>query len=191
MTPLEFCEACGRKASPGARFCGGCGRDLQAAASPAERDDPDAAPEGRAPARPKDGPPAEATEFELRPVAVQSFGQLLLCVLTVGIAWIVLVLMRRGVRYRITSQRIEIVTGIVTVTRRTVDLFRVQDLEIVEPLFLRMGGKGHITVRSQDAGEPVVVLRAIPDVHRVHESLRALVATERQRQHVRVVEDAR
>lgn len=181
MTAPKFCESCGREASEGARFCGGCGRALGGA------DVPPAPHEERLPAAGAGQP--EETVFELRCVAVQSFGALLLCILTLGLVWLWLLVLRSRIRYRITTERIEVAEGILTVTRRTTDLFRVQDLEIVEPFFLRMRGAGHLVVRSLDPGDPVLQLSAIPGVHAVHERLRALVAAERRRQHVRVIEE--
>jgi len=44
--------------------------------------------------------------FDLRPLAVQGFGELTLCVLSLGLAWLIYWLMRRWTRYRITDQRI-------------------------------------------------------------------------------------
>lgn len=196
MPPSEarkFCDACGRPAAADARFCSGCGRGLTGGARPeaagaarAAADDEPAAPSGA----PSGAPPAEETVFELRSVAVASLGALLLCIVTVGIAWLVLLVMRMTVRYRISTQRIEMVTGIATQKRRTIELFRIHDFEIVEPFFLRMRGAGHLVIRSQDAGEPVVTLRAIPGVREVHERLRALVAAERRRNNVKLFEES-
>ena len=124
-------------------------------------------------------------------MTIQTLVELFLALLTLGVAWVCLAIARHSVRYRITTQRIEIETGIASVTRRTVDLFRVQDFEVDQPFFLRMRGAGHLVVRSQDTTETEIVLRAIPKVREVHERLRELVAAERRRQHVRVVEESR
>lgn len=186
MTAQRFCEGCGRRASADARFCGACGR-------------PFAGPAGDAPGRPAPGPREAADAapsgeeqivFDLRGVAVRTVGEFVLCVLTVGLVWVWLAICRRRLRYRVTNQRIEIVSGIVTVTRRTTDLFRIHDLEVVEPFFLRMRGAGNLIVRAQDSGDPEIVLEAIPGVRNVHETLRKLVSDERRRMHVKVVEDS-
>jgi len=180
----RFCEVCGRAASADARFCGACGRPLDAVADAADDGEgEDARPRG------KGAGSAEETVFELRPVAVRTVWMLLLCVVTVGIAYVVLLFRTRAILYRVTTQRLEVVTGYFSLTRRTVELFRVTDLEVREPFFLRMRGAGHLVVRTQDVGEAEVVLEAIPDVGPVHEAVRALVAGERRRLKVRVVEE--
>lgn len=192
MSAPTFCEGCGRKAADDARFCGGCGRPFEIPAGSAGA--------GSVAVRPASGvadvpaPGAESPErtvHEIRPVAVRNVGEFLLAVLTLGLVWLWLWIVRRNVKYRITTQRIEIVSGLVTVTRRTTDLFRVNDLEVVEPFYLRMRGAGNLVVRAQDAGESELVLAAIPGVREVHETLRTLVAAERRRMHVKVFEDGR
>jgi hypothetical protein len=186
MNSPRYCESCGRKASDDARFCGGCGRPFGASAA--------AGPPGdgsRAAGAPGPGDESEQAVAEIRPVSVRTILELLLCVLTAGLVWGWLAICRRRVRYRITSQRIEIVSGLVTVTRRTIELFRVQDFEVVQPFFLRVRGAGNLVVRSQDPGEGEFVLTAIPNVAQVHETLRSLVNAERRRMHVRVVEENR
>ena len=184
MAPVTFCESCGRKASADARFCAGCGRPFEG--------DPTAEPTpGEQVATTAPGGRGEREVAAFGPVAVQSVGELLLCVLTLGIGWVCLWVSRSHTRYRLTSERLEIRTGRITHTSRTVDLFRVQDLEIAEPFFLRMRGAGHLVIRSQDAGEPEVVLRAVPGVRALHETIRSLMAAERRRLHVKIVEESR
>lgn len=183
MAAETFCEACGRKASDEARFCAGCGRKLGPGAVAAGARDP--VPRAPQPG----GPAAEETVLELRRLAVRSLGEFLLCLLTVGLAWIVLRIARASVRYRITTQRLVVRTGLVSVTSRTVELFRVKDLEVQQPWFQRMRGAGSLLVRSQDAGEPLIVLESIPGVEDVHERLRDLVARERRRMQVKVFEE--
>lgn len=205
--PAAFCEQCGRRAAPDARFCGGCGRPLGAAvpSPPAAPDDgpevagPDAAdaadasaPGGdRTPDRPPAADPNAETEVvTFRPLAVGTFLELLVCVLTLGLGWVVLRILRLRASYRLTSQRLEIRSGILTVRRRTIDLFRVHDLEIREPLFLRLRAAGDLLVRSDDAGEPELLIHAVPDIQTLHDTLRRLVREERRRHNVRVVEES-
>ena len=190
MSPPRFCEGCGREAPPDAGFCGGCGRRLRTppgeASLRADSEADSGAPSGSVTVVPG----VEEDVFKLHPVYVQGVGEFLLCVVTVGIAWVFLAIARCRDRYRITTQRIELQSGLATVLRRTIDLFRVHDLEVREPFFLRMRGAGHLVVRSQDTSEPEVILTAIPDVQRVHETLRALVNAERRRQPVKVIAES-
>ncbi|MCE9635039.1 MAG: PH domain-containing protein [Planctomycetes bacterium] len=184
MSPVTFCESCGRKVGPDARFCAGCGRPFDGA-------DPSETASDKQVAATAGGVGGEREVAAFGPVVLQSVGELLVCVLTAGIAWVCLWASRSHTRYRLTSERLEIRTGRFTHTSRTVDLFRVQDLEIQEPFFLRLRGAGHLVIRSQDAGEPEVVLRAVPGVRALHETIRSLMAAERRRLHVKIVEESR
>lgn len=183
MSTAKYCEGCGRKASSDARFCGGCGRPF-AADDGAREETAVTGDEPRAAA----APAVEESLFDLRPLAVQGFGELLLCLLTVGIAWLVLWLRRVWTRYRITSQRIEVRTGVLDRRRETIELFRVQDFEIREPLFLRLRAAGHLVIRSMDPEEGEIELRAVPGVQEVYETLRSTAITERERHRVRLLE---
>lgn len=184
MAPVTFCESCGRKASPDARFCASCGRSFDA-------DPSSEAVAGKPVAPGAAGTSAEREVAAFAPLAVQGLGEFALCVLTLGIAWVCLWVSRSHTKYRLTSERLEIRTGRITHKRRTVDLYRVQDLELQEPFYLRMRGAGHLVIRSLDPGEPQVVLTAVPGVRSLHETVRSLVASERRRLHVKVVEDRR
>jgi len=132
------------------------------------------------------GPESEL--FDLRPLAVQGFGELTLCVLSLGLAWLIYWLARRWTRYRITDQRIEVQTGVLDRRRETIELFRVQDFEIREPLFLRLRDAGSLVIRSMDPAEGEIELAAVPGVQEVYETLRRTSIDERNRNRVRLLE---
>jgi membrane protein YdbS with pleckstrin-like domain len=183
MSDAKYCEGCGTPGSQDARFCGACGRPFPAPEpSPNPLVEPAAVPGGGAAAR------DETELYDMRPLAVQGFGELLLCLLTVGIAWLVLWLRRVWTRYRITDQRIEVQTGVLERRRETIELFRVQDFEVQEPLFLRLRAAGNLVIRSMDPAEGEIVLRAVPDVQDVYETLRRAAIDERDRHRVRLLE---
>lgn len=192
----RWCEGCGKQAPADARFCGACGRPFRAPGggdSGHPDGDLDSTPKlsGRPTPRGGAGAPAGAEEDVVlfKALPVQTLFQFLVCLLTLGVAWVFLWLSRSHVKYRITTQRLEIRTGIVTVTSRSVDLYRIQDMEVREPFFLRMRGGGDLAIRSLDPGEPEVVIGGIGDVKAVHETLRRLVADERRRLGVRLIEE--
>jgi len=170
-----FCPSCGKPAAADARFCAACGKALPA----------DVAAPPRA-ARADEPPAGETTVFESRPVVVRSFVDALISLTIVG--FIVLWIARLGLRYRITTERIETMDGVVTRTSRFIDLFRIEDFELVEPWFLRMRGAGRLVIRSMDKDEPIAVLEAIPNVRDVYEKLRTLTRDDRARRGVRVIE---
>jgi hypothetical protein len=180
VTSAGFCPNCGAAASAGAKFCAACGKPLAAPA------DPGAAAAPAAVSRAADA--AETEVCELRPLVVRTLFELLLCVLTLGIAWVILWLARMRLRFLLTTQRIERREGLVTIRRTSLDLFRIEDFEIVEPFFLRLRGAGNLRIWSMDQDEPDVVLPALPNVAEVYEKLRVLTRAERSRARVRVVE---
>ncbi len=183
-----FCTNCGTAATPGARFCAACGKPLQGATAVAATPAAEvaASPAAAAAAHAPDAP--EEQVFELRPLVVRTLGECALCVVTLGIAWVVLWIARMRLRFVLTTQRIESSIGIVTVRRTSLDLFRIEDFEIVEPFFLRLRGAGNLRIWSLDQDEPDLVLPAIPDIAEVYEKLRVLTRAERSRAKVRVVE---
>ena len=126
--------------------------------------------------------------FELRPLVVRNFRELVLCILTLGIAWICYWIARMGRRYVITTQRVELREGITTKRRTALDIFRIEDFEVIEPFFLRMRGAGNLRIWSMDKSEPQIVLEAIPGVQAVYEKLREMTRDERGRNKVRVIE---
>lgn len=194
----SFCPFCGKPTSSGSAFCAACGKALTPA--PAARSAPSAAggatatraatASGAASASARVAAVSQPEEevFLLKPLVVRTLFEIVLSVLTLGIAWIFLWIARMGRRYRITTQRIETRHGVVTIRRDYTDLFRVEDFEIVEPFFLRMRGAGHLRIWTMDKDAPVLVLEAIPNVKEVYETLRTLTREERARNQVRVIE---
>lgn len=181
-----FCPSCGAAATAGARFCAACGKPLpqaQPAPAPASAPSP-TAPTARAAV--PGGP--ETTVLEFKPLVVRTIFELLASIVTLGIGWICLWVSRWGRRYVVTTQRIECREGLATVRRTSLDLFRVEDFEVIEPFFLRLRGAGNLRIWSMDKSEPEFLLEAVPDVQGVYETLRELTRAERGRNQVRVVE---
>lgn len=177
MVSLTYCESCGHAPAADALFCGKCGRGFEAGPPP-----------GSARARAKALEKSEEVLFDIRPLAVQTFPEMLLVMATLGLAYVPLWVRRAQNRYRITSQRIDLYTGLFAVRRQTIELFRVQDYEVREPFFLRLRAAGHLVVRALDPGEPRFVLRGIHGAHDVFETLRAIAMDERRAEGVRLLE---
>ena len=90
--------------------------------------------------------------------------------------------------FELTSQRLRIRSGIINRRLEEVELYRVKDYELVQPLMLRMLGLGNLTLVSSDATTPKVYLRAIANAEQVRELLRNAVQSERDRKRVREVD---
>lgn len=87
--------------------------------------------------------------------------------------------------YELTTQRFRIRTGILSKRVDELELFRVKDYSMEQPLMLRLVGLGNLTMVTADATTPTVSMRAIPGVEAVREKLRTAVQNERDRKRVR------
>lgn len=87
--------------------------------------------------------------------------------------------------YELTTQRLRRSTGILTRTFDDLELFRVKDYSIEQPLFLRMVGLGNLHLVTSDASTPNVSIKAVPDIMALLELVRTAVQRERDRKRVR------
>ena len=94
----------------------------------------------------------------------------------------------RSTRYRVTTERLQIATGLFSTKEEDIELRRVRDLSIERPALLRLFGRGHVIVTSADASAPRVVLRAVPNPQQVRDRMRTAVDRQLQRRGVRMVE---
>lgn len=99
--------------------------------------------------------------------------------------WVVRWWITKCTSYELTSQRLKIASGILNRKLDELELFRVKDYAMDQPLFLRMVGLGNLTLITSDATTPQVFIKAIPEVEGVREKLRAAVQAERDRKRVR------
>ena len=104
------------------------------------------------------------------------------------LAALVRFLRTRSTRYRVTTERLQIATGLFSTREDDVELRRVRDLGVERPVLLRMFGRGHVVITSADPSAPRVVLRAIPDPQGVRDRIRAAVDRQIQARGVRMVE---
>jgi hypothetical protein len=99
--------------------------------------------------------------------------------------WIIRWWLTRTTTYEITTQRLRIRSGILNRRLEELELYRVKDYVLDQPLFLRMIGRGNLTLVTSDASTRTLVLHAISDVETVREQVRTAVQTERDRKRVR------
>jgi uncharacterized membrane protein YdbT with pleckstrin-like domain len=109
----------------------------------------------------------------------------LLCWLIVPIfyaiwKWLVL----RNIRYELTTERLKLREGVLNKRLDEIELYRVRDYSLEQPLVLRLFGLSTITLRAADPSQPVVVLRAIKNGEFVLEQLRKYVEAARVKKRV-------
>jgi uncharacterized membrane protein YdbT with pleckstrin-like domain len=112
---------------------------------------------------------------------------LLLLPIPIGIAaWKWLELKSR--LFEVTTERIRMSRGIFTRRTDELELYRVNDISVVEPFILRTLGLGHVVITTDDTSTPVLTISAIRKVHELREDLRKCVEACRERKRVRVTE---
>lgn len=124
-----------------------------------------------------------ATVFGLATAGVGMLGYLALFIPL--LMWLIRWWVTKSTTYELTTQRLRIRAGILNKKVDELELFRVRDYTMEQPLLLRMVGLGNLTLITTDATTPTVVMRAIPGVEAVREKLRNAVQNERDRKRVR------
>jgi hypothetical protein len=173
MATCPHCDA--PLPSPAPSLCPACGATL-----------------GEPPRKARSNPPValapveETVLFEGSPAAVGSVLELVLAVLTLGLALLWLVPRARATKYKVTSQRVVVETGLLSKVIEQVDLFRAVDFVVELPLGQRLVGCGTLRIEAQDKTAKEVRLdRVRTDVRALYESVRKAAEAERIRRGVR------
>ncbi len=101
---------------------------------------------------------------------------------------IITIILVKATQYEVTSERIRVRHGIITKRTDELELYRVNDTSLIEPLSLRMFGLGTIEVRTMDTTNPTLFLHAVHGARTLREDLRKSVELCRDRKGVRVTE---
>jgi len=90
--------------------------------------------------------------------------------------------------FELTTERLRVSQGVITRRTEELELYRVADVSLVEPFFLRWLGLGNVVITTNDRSTPVVTIPAIPRVRDLREELRKWVEACRDRKRVRLTE---
>lgn len=83
--------------------------------------------------------------------------------------------------YVITTERVKVIRGVVSRGIENYELIRIQDIDLQQSINERLLGIGDITIRGQDASEPVLELRNVSRPDEVYEILRRAWLDARKR----------
>jgi len=127
------------------------------------------------------------------PSQVVNLGTYLLCLL---LCWLVVPIFyalwrwidTRMTEYELTSQRLVLSSGVFNRRTEEIELYRVRDTSLDEPLLLRLFGAGNVVVFATDSSTPSFVLRAVRGASAVRQKLRAAVEVARDQKRVRSLE---
>ena len=118
------------------------------------------------------------------PVRFAGVGLLLIPLIMLLVKWVRL----KMLLYEITTERIRTTRGLLSRRTDELELYRVKDSVLVEPLLNRMFGAGNIVVATNDTSNPELSLNGIKGAKEVREQLRASVEECRVRKGARVME---
>ena len=110
-----------------------------------------------------------------------SFGWLLAFLSLVPIvAFAIVVWVKRSTRYRITTERITILTGIVSRESDDIQLMRVEDVQFSQGVLHRLLGVGNVRVMSTDKKSPDILIEGVENPVEFKEMLWHLVRDRRR-----------
>lgn len=113
----------------------------------------------------------------------------LLCWLVVPLVYAIYRwLLIRSLKYELTTQRLRTTHGILNRAYEEIELYRIKDLSLTQPFFLRMFSLGNVMMWTSDKSSPELGIEAIADSRGIHELLRAQVERRRDEKNVREVD---
>ena len=145
---------------------------------------------------PAQTPPTPAEErpiFELKPATRAYLGSIVLGIVLLPVLIGLFLLLRvwyrtAAVRYRLTTQRLFVQTGLVAKKLEEVELFRVKDVTLRQGFLQRLLGVGSVVVLSTDDTAPRLELAGIRQPLEAKETIRNAFRAARQREGLRMGE---
>ena len=90
--------------------------------------------------------------------------------------------------YELTSERLKTGEGVFTKTTESLELYRVKDIEVVQPFWYRTLGLENIRITTSDISSPLIVIEAIPIEIHFADKLRNQVEIIRTQKGVREID---
>ena len=131
----------------------------------------------------------ERVVWEGKPSQLVNAGSFAACGLLVWLVVPIFVAVQRFLelhhtRYRLTNERFEITTGVLSRRTEQLELYRVKDLSIEEPFVLRLAGFGNLILHSSDRSHPKLVLQGVRECANLRDQVRGLVEKRRDEKRV-------
>jgi membrane protein YdbS with pleckstrin-like domain len=105
-----------------------------------------------------------------------------ICGLLAAIVFFAPMILVRKNRYRISNYRIDHEQGLLSKRIDTIELWHVDDVQMIQSFVDRLLGVGTINVHSNDATSPVLPLRSLPQPRKLYDAIKQrVIAVKRQR----------
>ena len=135
----------------------------------------------------------EETIWRGTPSQLKNLGFFILCFL---LCWLIVPIVLGIKRYletknhifELTSERLKTTVGIFSKVTETLELYRVKDIEVLQPFWYRIFGLENIKVNTSDLSSPVIFLEGIPQNVGLPDKLRNQVETIRMQKKVREID---
>ncbi len=94
----------------------------------------------------------------------------------------------RNHQIRISSERIQITTGVLSKRMEEVELYRVKDTALEQPFLLRLFGLANIHLKTSDQSSPQLLIGPIAEARAIRENLRGAIEKVRDKKRVREID---
>lgn len=118
------------------------------------------------------------------PAVIYTAWQWAVVAMTLGLGYLYYWFQSLSIGYEITTQRVKIERGILSKSKESVELFRIDHFDVLKPLGMRMVGHCMLHLRSSDSNFATVVIFAVPELEKLADTLRECSLRERTRRRV-------
>lgn len=164
-TDEKACPVCAETIKAAALKCRFCNADLTAHAANKEAEH-------------------ERALFTGHPAVVYSLWQWFAVAATLGLAYLYFWVQSLSTHYEITSQRVRVERGLLSKTKESLELFRIDHFDIHKPLGMRLAGHCELELRSSDTSFSNVLLYGVDGLEALADTLRECSLRERARRKV-------
>ena len=132
---------------------------------------------------------SEQTIWQGHSSQVKNFWPFVSCLLVVPIPWALYRwLAVKTTTYELTTERLITERGILSKTKDTLELYRVRDLQVTQPFWIRLFGLENIHLLTADTSTPSVIIDCVPTSLALPDKFRVQVEAARMAKRVRTVD---
>ena len=132
---------------------------------------------------------SEQTIWEGHSSQVKNFWPFVSCLLVIPIPWAIYRwLAVKTTTYRLTTERLVTEHGILSKTMDTLELYRVRDLQVTQPFWIRLFGLENIHLITADTSTPCLIIDCVPKDLTLPDKFRVQVEAARMAKRVRTVD---